>query len=80
LLSKNTKTDTYKTIIVPVAFYGCGTSLLILREELRLSVFENRVLRIIFVAKRYEVTREWGKVHNEDLNDLYSSPYVVGVS
>jgi membrane-bound acyltransferase YfiQ involved in biofilm formation len=61
LLSKNTKTDTYKTIIVPVVFYGYGTSLLILREELRLRVFENRVLRRIFLAKRDEVIREWGK-------------------
>jgi len=50
-----------------------------LREEIRLRVFENRVLRRIFVPKRDEVTREWRKLHNEELNDLYSSPNIVRV-
>ena len=54
--------------------YGCETSSLTLREECRLRVFENRVLRRIFGPKRVEVTREWRKLRNEKLNDLYSSP------
>jgi len=53
--------------------------LLILREERRLRVFENRVLRRIFGPKRYEVKGEWGKLHNEELNDLYSLPSIVRV-
>ena len=48
-----------------------------LREERRLRVFENRVLREIFGPKRDEETREWGKLHNEELNDLYCSPYIM---
>jgi hypothetical protein len=50
-----------------------------LREERRLRVFENRVLRGIFGAKRDEVTGEWRKLHNEELNDLYCSPTIVRV-
>jgi hypothetical protein len=50
-----------------------------LREERRLRVFENRVLRRIFGPKREEVTEEWIKLHNEELNDLYSSPNIVRV-
>ena len=50
-----------------------------MREELRLKVFENRVLGRIFGPKRYEVTREWRKLHNEELNDLYSSADIVRV-
>jgi hypothetical protein len=50
-----------------------------LREERRLRVFENRVLRRIFAARRDEVTREWKKIQNEELNDLYSSPNIVRV-
>jgi hypothetical protein len=59
--------------------YGCGTWSLILREERRLRVFENRVLRRIFGAKRDELTREWRELHNEVLNDLYFSPSIVRV-
>ena len=62
-----------------VALYGCETWSLTLREERRIRVFENRVLRIIFGTKREEVTREWRKLHNEELNDLYSSPSIVRV-
>ena len=50
-----------------------------MREERRLRVFENRVLRRIFGLKRDEVTREWRKLYNEELNDLYSSPNIVWV-
>jgi len=50
-----------------------------LREERRLRLFENRVLRRIFGPKRDEVTREWRKLHNEELNDLYSSPNIIRV-
>jgi hypothetical protein len=50
-----------------------------LREERRLRVFENRVLRGIFKPKRYGVTVEWRKLHNEELNDLYCSPNIVRV-
>jgi len=50
-----------------------------LREEWRLKVFENRVLRRILGPKRDEVTGEWRKLHNEELNDLYCSPNVVQV-
>ena len=58
---------------------GCETWSLTLREELRLRVFENRVLRGIFGAERDEMTGEWRKLHNEELNDLYCSPNIVRV-
>jgi len=50
-----------------------------LREERRLRVVENRVLRGIFGSKRDEVIGEWRKLHNEELNDLYCSPNIVRV-
>jgi len=64
---------------MPVVLYGCETWSLTLREERRLRVFENGVLRRIFGPKRDEATREWRKLHNEELNDLYSSPNTVRV-
>jgi len=64
---------------LPVVLYGCETWSLTLREERRLRVFENRVLRKIFEPKRNEVTGEWRKLHNEELNNLYSSPNTVRV-
>jgi len=67
-----------KTIILPVVLYGCETWSLILREERRLRVFENRVLRRTFGPKRDEITGEWRKLHNEELNDL-SSPNIIRV-
>jgi hypothetical protein len=73
LLSKNVKVKIYKTIILPVVLYGCETWSLALREEHRLRVFENRVLRRIFGPKKDEVTGEWRKLHNEELYNLYSS-------
>jgi len=64
LVSKNIKIKTYTTIILPVVLYGCETRLLALREESRLRVFENRVLRRKFGPKRDEVMGEWRKLHN----------------
>ena len=58
------------TTILSVVLYGCETWSLTLREERRMRVFENRVLRI-FGPKGGEVTGEWRKLHNEELNDLY---------
>ncbi|KAJ4429807.1 hypothetical protein ANN_22011 [Periplaneta americana] len=63
--------------ILPVLLYGCETWTLTLREELRLRVFENKVLRKIFGAKRDEVTGEWRKLHNTELHALYSSPNII---
>ena len=65
--------------MILLVLYGCETWSLTLREERRLWVFENRVLRRIFGAERDEVTGEWGKLHNEELNDLYCSPNIVRV-
>jgi len=79
LPSKNLEIKIYKTIILPLVLYGCETWSLNLREERRLRVFENRVLRGIFGSKRDEVTGEWRKLHNEELNDLYCSPNIVQV-
>ena len=77
--SKNLKFKIYRTVILLVVLYGCETWLLILREERGLRVFENRILRRIFELKTDEVTEEWRKLHNEELNDLYSSPNIVRV-
>jgi hypothetical protein len=62
-----------------VVLYWCETLSLILREERRLRVFENRVLRRIFRPKRDEITGVWRKLHNEELHNLYSSPTIVRV-
>jgi hypothetical protein len=79
LLSKNLKLKIYRILILPVVLYGCETWSLTLREECRLKVFENRMLRRIFVPRSDEVTGKWRKLHNEELNDLYSSPHIVQV-
>jgi len=79
LLSKNLKIKIYRTIILPTVLYGCETWSLTLREERKLRVFENRVLRRIFGPRRDEVTGEWRRLHNEELNDLHSSPNIVRV-
>jgi len=70
LLSKNLKFKIYRTIIFPFVLYECETWSLILRKERRLRVFENRVLRRICGPMRDEVTGEWRKLHNEELNEL----------
>ena len=67
------------TVILPVALYGCETWSLTLREERRLRVFENRVLRGVFGPKRDKVTGGWRKLHNEELSDLYSLSNIVRV-
>jgi hypothetical protein len=79
LLSKTTKIRVYRTIILPVVLYGRETWSLTLREEQRLRVFENRVLRRIFGPKRDEATGDWKRLHNEELNGLYSSPNIIRV-
>jgi len=78
-LSKHLKIKIYKTVPCPVVLYGRETCSLTMREERRLSVFENMVLRRIFGPKRDEVTRELRILHNKKLNHLYSSPSIVRV-
>jgi hypothetical protein len=73
----NVKVKIYKTIILPVVVYGCETWSLILREESRLRVYENRVLRGILGTKTDEVTGEWRKLHSEELYNLYSLPNII---
>jgi hypothetical protein len=77
LLSRNVKVKIYKTTILPAVLYGCETWSLTLREEHRLRVFENRVLRRIFGPKRDDVMGEWRKMHNEELHNVYSSPDII---
>jgi hypothetical protein len=76
---QNFKIKIYRIIILPAVLYGCEVWSQTLREERRLRVFENRVLNRIFGPKRYEVTREWRKIHNKELNDLYFSPNIFRV-
>ena len=64
---------------MPFVLYGCETWTLTLREERRLRVFEDRVLRRVFGPQRDEVTGEWRKLHNEEHSDLYSLPNMVRV-
>jgi len=79
LLTKNLKIKTSRIPILSVVLYGCETWSFTLREERSLKVSENSVLRRIFGPKWDEVKREWRKLHNEELNDLYSSPSFVQV-
>jgi hypothetical protein len=77
VLSENVKIRIYKNSFLPLALYGCETWSLTLREEHRLRVFENRVLRRIFEPKRDEVTGGWRKLRNEELHNLYSSSSII---
>jgi hypothetical protein len=77
LLFRNVKVKIYKTITLPVVLYGCETWSLTLREEHRLRMFENRVLRTIFGPKRDDVMGEWRKLHSKELYNLNSSPNII---
>jgi hypothetical protein len=69
----------YKTIILPVVLYGCETWSLTVREEHKLRVCKNRVLRRIYGPKRDGVTGGWRKLHNGELHNLYSSPSIIRI-
>ena len=71
------KVNTCKSIILPVILYGCETWSLTMREEHRLRVFENKILRKRFGVKRNEISGEWRKLHNAELHALYSSPNII---
>jgi hypothetical protein len=77
LLCRNVKVTVYRTIILPFILYGCETWFLTLREEHRLGMLDNRVVRRIFGPKRNEATGEWRKLHNVELHNLYLSPYTI---
>jgi hypothetical protein len=77
LLSRDLNTKIYKTTTLSVVLYGCDNWSLTLREEHRLRMFENRVLRRIFVPKREEVVGSWRRLHNEELHNLYSSLNII---
>jgi len=79
LLSKNIKIKLYRTIILPVVLYECEAWSLKLREDRKLMMFENMVLRRIFGPRRDEVSGEWRRLHNVELYNLYSSPNIVRV-
>jgi hypothetical protein len=79
LLSRNVKIRIREIIILPVVLYGCGTWSLTSREEHRLRVFENRVLRRISGPKSDEVTGGWRKLHNEELHNSYTSPSIMTI-
>ena len=70
LQSKNTKIKIHGTVTLSAVLCGCETWSVTLREEHSLRVFENRALRKIFGHKRDDVTREWRKLHNEELHHL----------
>jgi hypothetical protein len=73
------KVRIYNTIILPVVLYGCETWSLTVKEEHKLRMLENRVLRRIFGPKRDGVTGGWRKLHNEELHNFYSSPSIIRI-
>jgi hypothetical protein len=73
------KIKIYKTTILPLVLYGCETWSLTLREEHRLRMFDNRVLRRVFGPERDEVKEGWRKLQNEELHGLYSSHSIIRV-
>jgi hypothetical protein len=77
VLSRNLKVKICKTIILPFVLYGCETWSVTLREEHRLRMFENSVMRRMFGPKRDEVMGEWRKLHSRELHNLYSSPNII---
>jgi hypothetical protein len=79
LLPKSVKIKIHRTIILPVVLYGCETWSFILKEEGRLRIFENMILRRIFGTKRDEVTGEWRRLHKKELYALYSSGNIIWV-
>jgi hypothetical protein len=79
LLTKNIEIKVYRTITLLAVLYGCETWSLTLRDEQRLWVFKNKALSRIFGPKRDEVTREWRRLHNEELNALYLSSNIIRV-
>jgi hypothetical protein len=76
---KNIKIRIYNIVILPLVLYGCETWSLTIKEEHRLRVFENWVLRRIFGLKRDEVMGEWRKMRNEELCELYCSPSLIRI-
>jgi hypothetical protein len=66
-------------MVLSVVSYGCETWSLIFREEHRLRVLENRMLRKVFGPKKDEVTASWRKLHDEELHDFYSSPSIIRI-
>ena len=79
MLSRKTKIRIYKTIILPVVLYGCETWALTKTQENRFRVFENKVLRKIFGARKDKVSGEYRKLHNHELEELYKSPSIVRI-
>ena len=79
LSSKNIKIKIHRNVILLIVLFGCETWSFALRDQRRLRVFEKMVLRIIFGPKRDEMIREWRKLHNEELSDLYSSRNIIRV-
>jgi hypothetical protein len=69
----------YRTINLPVVLYRCETWSVTLREEHRLRVFENRVLRKIFGPKREEVAGDWRRLHNEEVHNLHASSNIGAI-
>ena len=79
LLSKNIKIKIYVILILPIVLFGCETWSLTLREERRLRIFENWLLRKMFGLKTDKGTGEWRKLHNEELNDKHCLPHIIRI-